>query len=165
MSGTMQDNFLSYWKSRNYAFISWLIEPPSKLVSFLNVIRRSFTSYNMYSLESFLPGSVELDLTRLLKPSKNSSGCKLRTCRDDDDDRLDLFSTRIARGWWPVSSTKNGKEILTVSLLDILKPLEWIMQAPISTDSKREIKEWYILSFLTSSRLILLHWLDVRQAI
>ncbi|KAK3706775.1 hypothetical protein QZH41_015339 [Actinostola sp. cb2023] len=58
-------------------------------------------------------GSVELDLTHLLDPAPTSGRCKLPTIiKQSADDQIDLFSKRIVRGWWPVSSNKSGKEIL-----------------------------------------------------
>lgn len=58
-------------------------------------------------------GSSELDLTHLTKPAKTAANCSLNTKWTDD--YIDLFSNRVVRGWWPVSSNKSGEDSLMVS--------------------------------------------------
>ena len=58
-------------------------------------------------------GSLQLDLTSLLKPATTARSCKLPG-DSEPSPKLDLFKQKRCYGWWATSSMKTGSMKSTV---------------------------------------------------
>lgn len=83
---------------------------------------------DVFNPDDFL-GTIELDLTRLLKPAKSAEKCSLQMLPDvaassnaqkaiGSETLLNLFECRRQRGVWPCYSDENGIRELTVSHIE-----------------------------------------------
>lgn len=54
-----------------------------------------------------LPGTLQLDLTALIKPATNARSCKIPDSSNPAP-TLDLFKQKRCYGWWSTSSLKAG---------------------------------------------------------
>lgn len=68
-------------------------------------------------------GVLELDLNKLVPPSKTPEKCSLKMMDDQDvvalnklDISKSLFAQKSVRGWWPCVFEKDGLKVLGVSL-------------------------------------------------
>lgn len=68
------------------------------------------------------PGVVELDLRKLVPPSKTPEKCSLKMMDNQDvnrpnklDNYKSLFAQQSVRGWWPCFIEKDGQKVLGVS--------------------------------------------------
>lgn len=64
------------------------------------------------TLFATLAGTLQLDLTALIKPATNARTCKLST--DDSSPVVDLFKQKRCYGFWAVGSMKTGTLTQTV---------------------------------------------------
>lgn len=70
-------------------------------------------------------GAIELDLHRLINPSKSPEKCDLGMVPDGttlpkSDQFKSLFDQKSVRGWWPCYMDKDGKRELGVSTANAL---------------------------------------------
>ena len=63
-----------------------------------------------------IAGSLQLDLTSLIKPATSARFCKLPSSTSPES-TVDLFRQKRCYGWWAMSSMKNGTLKNTVWLL------------------------------------------------
>lgn len=68
------------------------------------------------------PGTVELDLHKLVAPSKTPEKCSLQLLDKQEtggqrkvDNTKSLFAQQAVRGWWPCAIEQDGKKVLGVS--------------------------------------------------
>ncbi|XP_017273942.1 myoferlin-like isoform X2 [Kryptolebias marmoratus] len=71
-----------------------------------------------FSLDDYL-GVLELDLRKLVPPSKTPEKCSLKMMESRDaeapnklENAKSLFAQQSARGWWPCSIEKDGQKVL-----------------------------------------------------
>ena len=67
------------------------------------------------NLFAALAGTLQLDLTSLIKPASSARSCKMPTDTNPAP-AVDLFRQKRCYGWWTVSSMKTGTLKSTVSL-------------------------------------------------
>lgn len=68
-------------------------------------------------------GTVELDLHKLVAPSKSPEKCSLQLLEKQEtggphklDNVKSLFAQQAVRGWWPCAIEQDGKKVLGVSI-------------------------------------------------
>ncbi|MGH0134574.1 UNVERIFIED_CONTAM: hypothetical protein FKN15_031045 [Acipenser sinensis] len=66
-----------------------------------------------FSFDDYL-GSVELDLNRMVRPSKNPEKCTLDMLEQSlcPEKLVSLFEQKTMRGWWPCVGESNGEKII-----------------------------------------------------
>ena len=69
-----------------------------------------------------IPGTLELDLRKLVAPAKTPEKCSLKMMDDLEievphklEKAKSLFAQQSVRGWWPCYIEKDGKKVLGVS--------------------------------------------------
>lgn len=69
-----------------------------------------------------IPGTVELDLRKLVAPAKTPEKCSLDMMDNVEigphkaEQNKSLFAQQSVRGWWPCSIEQDGKKVLGVSM-------------------------------------------------
>ena len=71
---------------------------------------------NMFPMN--IAGSLQLDLTSLIKPATSARSCKLPSGTSSEP-TVDLFRQKRCYGWWAMSSMKTGTLKNTVCFLSV----------------------------------------------
>ncbi|XP_028657297.1 dysferlin isoform X3 [Erpetoichthys calabaricus] len=66
-----------------------------------------------FSFDDYL-GSIEMDLNKMVRPSKTSEKCTLNMLEQlqDPNKLVSLFEQKTMRGWWPCVGEANGEKII-----------------------------------------------------
>ncbi|CAF0876645.1 unnamed protein product [Brachionus calyciflorus] len=63
-------------------------------------------------------GSLQLDLSKMIKGAKSSSFCKLSMLKKKNNQDINLFKVKNHRGWWPFSIYDSGKSLKLAGKLE-----------------------------------------------
>ncbi|KAF6728418.1 Myoferlin [Oryzias melastigma] len=84
----------------------------------LCLVSRKIWDNDKFSLDDYL-GTVELDLHKLVAPSKTPEKCSLQLLDKQEtggprkvDNTKSLFAQQAVRGWWPCAIEQDGKKVL-----------------------------------------------------